>query len=82
MIFNVEPDAFENFFEALYWSVVSLTTIGYGDITILSTWGRIITIVSTFVGIAIVALPASMMTAGFMDELSRRREEEKREEEN
>lgn len=67
IIFNVEPDTFADFFEAVYWATVSLTTMGYGDIYPVTTVGRIVTMVSSFVGIAIVALPAGIITAGYMD---------------
>lgn len=69
IIFNVEPDTFDNFFSAIYWATVSLTTMGYGDIYPVSTTGRIVTMLSSFVGIAIVALPAGIITAGYMDEI-------------
>lgn len=71
VIFNVEPDTFDNFFEAIYWACVSLTTMGYGDIYPVSTAGRLVTMVSSFVGIAIVALPAGIITAGYMDVLNK-----------
>lgn len=70
IVFNVEPDTFETFFDAIYWSCVSLTTVGYGDIYPVSTAGRIITMLSTIIGIAIVALPAGIITAGYMDALN------------
>lgn len=69
IIFNVEPETFTNFFEAVYWATVSLTTVGYGDIYPVSIAGRCITMVSAFVGIAIVALPAGIITAGYMEAL-------------
>lgn len=72
IIFNVEPDTFDNFFSAIYWATVSLTTMGYGDIYPVSTIGRIVTMVSSFVGIAIVALPAGIITAGYMDEINKK----------
>lgn len=68
-IFNAEPDSFNTFFDAVYWAVVSLTTMGYGDIYPVTTVGRIITMVSSFFGVAIVALPAGIITAGYMDEI-------------
>lgn len=71
VVFNVEPDTFENFFEALYWATISLTAVGYGDIYPLSTAGRIVTMLSSLMGIAIVALPAGIITAGYMDEVRR-----------
>ena len=56
VVFNVEPDTFNNFFEAVYWAVVSLTTMGYGDIYPVTMTGRVVTILSAFIGIAIVAI--------------------------
>ncbi len=66
IIFNVEPDSFNTFFDAI---TISLTTVGYGDIYPITTLERIITMVSSFMGIAIVALPASIITAGYMKEI-------------
>ena len=69
LVFNVEPESFESFFDAVYWATVSLTTVGYGDIYPISTIGRVITMLSSIFGIAIVALPAGIITAGYMSEL-------------
>lgn len=69
VIFNVEPDTFGTFFDAVYWATVSLTTMGYGDIYPVTTVGRVVTMLSAFVGIAIVALPSGIITAGYMDRL-------------
>lgn len=66
VIFNVEPDSFDTIFDAIYWATVSLTTMGYGDIYPVTTAGRVVTMVSSFFGIAVVALPASIITAGYM----------------
>lgn len=74
VIFNVEPDTFETFFDAIYWATVSLTTMGYGDIYPVTVAGRLVTMLSSFVGIAIVALPAGIITAGYMDEISKDKE--------
>lgn len=71
VIFNVEPDSFENFFDAVYWATVSLTTVGYGDIYPVSDAGRVITMISSVFGIAVVALPAGIITAGYMDKLNK-----------
>ncbi len=67
VIFNVEPDSFETFFDAVYWATVSLSTVGYGDIYPVTTAGRIITMLSSVLGIAIVALPAGIITAGYLE---------------
>lgn len=74
IVFNIEPDTFKDFFEAIYWACISLTTVGYGDIYPISTAGRIFTMLSSLVGIAIVALPAGIITAGYMDEIQKKDE--------
>ena len=71
VVFNVEPDSFKSFFDAVYWATVSLTTMGYGDIYPITTIGRIVTMLSSIFGIAIIALPSGIITAGFMEELNR-----------
>ena len=76
VVFNVEPDSFGSFFDAVYWATVSLTTVGYGDIYPVSTLGRIITMISSVFGIAIVALPAGIITAGYMNEINKDKEED------
>lgn len=75
IIFNVESGSFEDFFDAIYWATVSLTTVGYGDIYPVSTFGRVVTMISSVFGIAIVALPAGIITAGYMSEIERNRED-------
>ena len=71
VIFNVEPDSFENFFDAVYWSTVSLTTVGYGDIYPVTALGRTVAMISSFFGIAIVALPAGIVTAEYLNALKK-----------
>lgn len=69
IMFSVEPSSFDTFFDAIYWSVVTLTTVGYGDIYPVSDLGRVFSMISSFIGIAIVALPTGIITAGCMNEL-------------
>ena len=78
VMFQVEPDSFGTFFDALYWAMVTLTTVGYGDIYPASDMGRVVSMLSSFMGIAIVALPTGIITAGFMSELNEQGDEEKK----
>ena len=71
VIYNVEPDSFETFFDAIYWATISLTTVGYGDIYPITTIGRIVTMISSAFGIAIIALPSGVITAGYLEEISK-----------
>ena len=75
IIICVEPDMFETYFDALYWATISLTTVGYGDLYATSTIGQIITMISSFFGIAIVILPAGIVTAGYIEEVNNLKKE-------
>lgn len=80
-MFNVEQSVnpktgelfFDDFFDALYWSTCTLTTVGYGDIYPISDIGRIVSMISSLVGIAIIALPSGIITAGYMEEVQERK---------
>lgn len=78
IVMNAEPYTFDDFFDAVYWSTISLTTIGYGDIVPVSLMGKLVTIVSAFFGIGVIALPAGILTAGIMEELQERKLESRR----
>ena len=65
-------ETFTHFFDALYWFTVSLTTVVYGDIYAVSVPGKMITMISSLLGIAFVALPPSLITLGFMQELQQK----------
>ena len=71
VIYNVEPESFETFFDAIYWATISLTTVGYGDIYPVTTIGRIVTMISSVFGIAIIALPSGVITAGYLSEVDK-----------
>lgn len=66
IVFQVEPDTFDTFFEAVYWSCVSLTTVGYGDIYATSYLGKIISMISSIVGVGIIALPSGIIAGTFV----------------
>ena len=69
IMFNVEPDSFKTFFDAVYWATISLTTVGYGDIYPVTVIGRAIAMISAILGIAVIALPSGVITAGYMTEI-------------
>ena len=81
IMFNAEEDInpetgtflFDNFFDAFYWAACTLTTVGYGDLYPISEIGRVISIISSMMGIAIIALPSGIITAGYIDELRERK---------
>lgn len=71
VIYNVEPESFNSFFDAVYWATISLTTVGYGDLYPVTTIGRIVTMISSVFGIAIIALPSGVITAGYLSEINK-----------
>lgn len=71
VIYNIEPESFNTFFDAVYWATISLTTVGYGDIYPVTTIGRLVTMLSSVFGIAIIALPSGVITAGYLAEISK-----------
>ena len=71
VIYNVEPESFNTFFDAVYWATISLTTVGYGDLYPVTTIGRIVTMISSVFGIAIIALPSGVITAGYLSEINK-----------
>ncbi len=74
VVFSVEPQTFNSFFDAIYWAIVSLTTVGYGDLYPVTTVGRTVAMISSMFGIAIVALPSGIVTAGYLNALNKRGE--------
>ncbi|PSN19632.1 Ion transporter [filamentous cyanobacterium CCP5] len=58
LIFQVEhprnPEVFHGFFDAVYFAVVTMTTVGYGDVIPISTWGRVLTVMMILTGVALV----------------------------
>lgn len=70
VMFNAEPETFPTMYDAIYWATISLTTVGYGDVYAISSIGKLITMVSSILGVAIVALPSGIIIAGYQEEIS------------
>ena len=73
-MFAYEPDTFDSFFHALYWATTALTTVGYGDVYPVTDVGKFISMVSSLFGIAVIAMPAGIITSSFMEEINRDKE--------
>lgn len=67
---------FKTFHDAFYWATITLTTVGYGDFYPVSELGKTLSIISSLIGIGVIAMPSSIITAGYMQELNRRMKEE------
>ena len=71
---EAQPDKFENIPQAIYWAVITLASVGYGDISPVTPAGRAMTIVLALIGIGIFAIPAALLSSAFSDQLKRDRE--------
>ena len=64
---DAQPKQFQNAFSGLWWAVATLTTVGYGDIYPVTPLGRFLGAVIAILGIGMVAVPTSILSAGFME---------------
>jgi len=75
---DAQPDKFENIPQSIYWAVVTLASVGYGDISPVTPMGRALTVVLALIGIGIFAIPAGLLASAFSDQLRIDREDFKR----
>lgn len=71
---EAQPDKFENIPQSIYWAVVTLASVGYGDISPVTPMGRALTVVLALMGIGIFAIPAGLLASAFTDQLRIERE--------
>ena len=71
---EAQPEKFENIPQSIYWAVITLASVGYGDISPVTPAGRAMTIVLALIGIGIFAIPAALLSSAFSDQLKSDRE--------
>jgi len=72
---QAQPDKFTSIPETLWWGVITLTTIGYGDVYPITSLGKIIGGLIAFLGIGLFALPTGILASGFAEQVQKRQEE-------
>lgn len=72
---RVQPDAFGSIPRAMWWSIITLTTVGYGDVSPITPLGKVLAAVVALGGIGLVAMPTGIIAAAFSDAMQRHREQ-------
>ena len=70
---SAQPDKFSSIPATMWWSIITVTTVGYGDVAPVTPGGRLLAGVIALLGIGIFALPAGILGSGFMEQVNRRR---------
>lgn len=85
LMYNVEheaqPEEFSNAFTSMWWAIVTLTTVGYGDIYPITDFGKFLGAIIAMLGIGFVAVPTGIISAGFVDYMEKEKETSKKSEE-
>lgn len=68
---EVQPEAFNNAFSGMWWSISTILTVGYGDIYPVTVVGRGMAIIIAFLGVGVVAIPTGIISAGFVEQYTR-----------
>ena len=75
---DAQPEAFRNAFSGIWWSVSTLLTVGYGDIYPITVIGKIMAILIAFLGVGVVAIPTGIISAGFVEQYTKKQNSEVR----
>ncbi len=73
---NAQPDKFKNALSGLWWAVATFTTVGYGDIYPVTFAGKILSAIIALLGIALVAVPTGIISAGFIEQIEQNKDDD------
>lgn len=68
---GAQPDTFGSIPQALWWAIATLTTVGYGDVTPITPWGRVFGAMTMILGVGMLALPTGVIATGFANEIKK-----------
>ena len=72
---EAQPEKFSSIFDSLWWSIVTLTTVGYGDVYPITVGGRLFTFLILLIGLGIVAIPTGIISSSMTKVFNDRHEE-------
>ncbi|MFB0993264.1 MAG: potassium channel family protein, partial [Paracoccaceae bacterium] len=68
-----QPEKFSSIPDSIYWSLITLTTVGYGDVSPITWLGKVISIVTAFMGVCVLALLTGIVASAFANQMARRK---------
>jgi voltage-gated potassium channel len=68
-----QPEKFASIPDAMYWAIITLTTVGYGDVSPVTWIGKIISVITAFLGVCTVAMLTGIVASAFSNQLARRK---------
>ena len=75
---DVQPEAFADMGKSIWWAVATLTTVGYGDIYPITIMGKFIATSLAFIGVGLIAIPAGLISAAYVEEVNSLKEKNKK----
>jgi voltage-gated potassium channel len=75
---SAQPDKFPNIIACFWWAIATLTTVGYGDVYPITGFGKFVSGFIAVLGIGLFALPAGIVSSGFMERIGKKKEDMKR----
>ena len=70
---KVQPEAFRSIPDAMYWAIITLTTVGYGDVSPITVFGKSIAAITAIFGVVVVALLTGIVANAFNKQMERRK---------
>jgi voltage-gated potassium channel len=69
---GIQPQLFGTLPDSMWWSMTTLTTVGYGDAVPITAWGKLVAGVAMILGVGLIALPVGIVATGFVQDIHRR----------
>ena len=69
---EVQPDKYSSIFESLWWSIITLTTVGYGDVYPITVGGKVFTFFILMIGLGIVAIPTGIISSALTKSIDKK----------
>ncbi len=73
-----QPEVFSSIPASIWWGVVTMTTLGYGDVVPITVWGKVFGAFISVLGVALFSLPTGILASGFIEQINETKREERR----